>query len=62
MMKTVVNVAAIAAFASFALAKEIPVDEEVSRTVYQSGLKHMEIMNHKEVKTYPNLIRRLPWC
>lgn len=53
-MKTVVKVAAIAAFASFALAKEMPVNEEISKAVYQSGLKHMEIMNHKEVKTYPN--------
>ncbi|KAI0551075.1 hypothetical protein F4679DRAFT_540223 [Xylaria curta] len=47
-MKGAVNVAAIAAFASLALAKEKPVDEELSRTVYQSGLRHMEIMNHKE--------------
>lgn len=51
-MKSAVNAAAIAAFASLALAKEMPVDEELSRTVYQSGLRHMEIMNHKEVKTY----------
>jgi hypothetical protein len=48
-MKSVVNASAIVAFASLVLAKEKPVDEELSRTVYQSGLRHMEIMNHKEV-------------
>ncbi|KAI0873338.1 hypothetical protein GGS24DRAFT_400728 [Hypoxylon argillaceum] len=47
-MKSVVNAAAIVAFASLVLAKEKPVDEELSRTVYQSGLRHMEIMDHKE--------------
>lgn len=47
-MKSVVNAAAIAAFAGLVLGKEKPVDEELSKTVYQSGLRHMEIMNHKE--------------
>lgn len=51
-MKSAVNAAAIAVFASFVLAKEKAVDEELSRTLYQSGIRHMEIMNHKEVKTY----------
>ncbi|KAI0196469.1 hypothetical protein F4808DRAFT_439750 [Astrocystis sublimbata] len=47
-MKSSINAAAIAAFVNLALAKEMPVDEELSRTVYQSGLRHEEIMNHKE--------------
>ncbi|KAI0976341.1 hypothetical protein F4678DRAFT_221287 [Xylaria arbuscula] len=47
-MRSAVNTAAIVAFASFVLAKEKPVDEELSRTLYQSGIRHMEIMNHKE--------------
>ncbi|KAI1359730.1 hypothetical protein F5Y08DRAFT_69644 [Xylaria arbuscula] len=47
-MKSVLNAAAITALASLVLAKEKPVDEEFSKAVYQSGLRHMEIMNHKE--------------
>ncbi|KAI2637288.1 hypothetical protein GGS21DRAFT_469281 [Xylaria nigripes] len=47
-MKYTVNIVTIAALAGLALAKEKPVDEELSRTLYQSGARHMEIMNHKE--------------
>lgn len=56
-MKSVLNAAAITALASLVLAKEKPVDEEYSKAVYQSGLRHMEIMNHKEVNTHPTLYR-----
>jgi hypothetical protein len=53
-MKNVVKAAAIAAFANLALAKEMVPDAELGRTLYDSGIRHMEIMNHKEVRTIPN--------
>ncbi|KAI0393120.1 hypothetical protein F5Y17DRAFT_326151 [Xylariaceae sp. FL0594] len=45
-MKSVVSV--VAAFAGLALAKEMPVNEALAKSLYDSGARHMEIMNHKE--------------
>jgi hypothetical protein len=48
-MKSIVSVAAVAAFASLAPAKELAPNEELGKSLYDSGIRHMEIMNHKEV-------------
>jgi len=52
-MKTIVSVAAVAAFASLVQAKEMAPNEELGKSLYDSGVRHMEIMNHKEVNRIP---------
>ncbi|KAI1637146.1 hypothetical protein F4809DRAFT_343319 [Biscogniauxia mediterranea] len=46
-MKSALNAVAIAAFSSLALAKEIAPDEELSASLFQSGVRHNQIMSHK---------------
>ncbi|KAI8626109.1 hypothetical protein F5Y19DRAFT_232914 [Xylariaceae sp. FL1651] len=47
-MKNFVNAAAIVALSGIALAKEMAPNEELAKTLYDSGIRHKEIMDHKE--------------
>lgn len=49
-MRYSLNAVALAAFATYAVAKEMVPDEQRAAEIFDSGLRHMTIMATKEVR------------
>ncbi len=51
-MKYSLNAVALAALSSFAAAKEMPPDEIKAAELFDSGIRHQNIMEAKEVRAF----------
>lgn len=50
-MRYSLNAVALAAFSTYALAKEMVPNEKLAAEIYDNGLRHQTIMATKEVRT-----------